>query len=92
MIVLRSDRVGEQIRELQDRLPGLDISPERIFTRCLQCNALLEKVPSESVKGLVPPYVFETQSLFNRCLSCGKIYWAGTHRERAVNFLREVLN
>lgn len=92
MIILRNDRVGEQIRELQGRLPELDISPGRIFTRCLQCNALLDKVPRESVKDIVPPYVFETQSLFNRCRSCGKIYWAGTHRDRAVNFLREVLN
>jgi uncharacterized protein len=92
MIILRNDRVGEQIRELRGRLPELDISPERIFTRCVQCNALLEKVSSDSVKDIVPPYVFETQSLFNRCRSCGKIYWAGTHRERAINYLREVLN
>ncbi len=92
MIILRSDRVGEQVRELRARLPELDTSTVKIFTRCLRCNALLEEVPRESVKDLVPPYVFETQLHFNRCRSCGKIYWAGTHRERAIKFLLEVLS
>ncbi len=36
----------------------------------------------EEAFGKVPEYVFETQTSFQRCPQCRKIYWAGSHPER----------
>ncbi|MEN6463606.1 MAG: Mut7-C RNAse domain-containing protein [Syntrophaceae bacterium] len=91
MIILQSDRIRDQIRELKEKVPELEIKPENLFTICLECNSDLREVPKESVENLVPPYVYETQARFMQCLKCGKIYWAGTHRERAEKFLSDLL-
>lgn len=91
MIIIESDSLKGQIRELQAKLPELVLGPEGMFAICLECNLALVGIPRELVKDLVPPYVFETQSHFTRCPGCGKIYWAGTHRERAEKFLCELI-
>lgn len=51
------------------------------FTRCIECNQLLEARPKEAVIVKVPPYVYRTQSNFLECPACGRIYWRGTHWE-----------
>lgn len=91
MVILDSDRIKDQIRELKEKVPELEIKPENLFAMCLDCNSLLRELPRDSVQGLVPPYVFETQDRFRQCLRCGKIYWAGTHRERAEEFICNLL-
>ncbi len=90
MIIIKSDSLRDQIRELKSKLPELTVMPERLFTICLQCNRPLSPAERSEVKDLVPPYVFETQEAFMMCQSCGKIFWAGTHRERAEKFLRDL--
>ena len=49
------------------------------FTRCLECNKPLVNRSKEEVRGLVPPYVFDTQVEFKQCSDCKRIYWRGTH-------------
>ena len=49
------------------------------FTRCLECNQPLINLSKEDANGLVPPYVFKTQSEFKQCSACKRIYWRGTH-------------
>lgn len=51
----------------------------RPFSICLECNQNLVERDKEGVRDLVPPYVFETQSLYMECPSCRRIYWRGTH-------------
>ena len=51
----------------------------QLFTRCAECNGLLEELPHEAVRDFVPPYVWHTQNTFRRCLECGRLYWRGTH-------------
>ena len=63
----------------------------RIFTRCTDCNILLEEVSPEEVKEKVPPFVFKTQKIFRRCPNCGKVFWRGTHRPQVDIQLRSVL-
>lgn len=63
----------------------------RIFTRCTDCNVLLEEVSPEEVKEMVPPFVFRTQKVFRRCPGCGKVFWRGTHRPQVDIQLRSVL-
>jgi len=47
--------------------------------RCSVCNGTLSPIEKDKVKDLVPPYVFRTQTAFQRCCLCAKIYWQGTH-------------
>ena len=47
--------------------------------RCPQCNRPLARVSRDEVRPHVPPYVWQTQSVFHRCAACDKIYWPGTH-------------
>lgn len=53
--------------------------PPDAMPRCAVCNGELTVVPKNAVQSLVPLYVFHTQSEFRRCLSCGRVYWRGTH-------------
>lgn len=92
MVILHSDRIKQQISELKEKIPELEIKPENLFTICLDCNSPLKELRRESVQGLVPPYVYETQDRFMQCLKCRKIYWAGTHREKAEEFICKILS
>jgi uncharacterized protein with PIN domain len=76
---VEGDHVAAQLRQVAERF-GLPGRP--VLTRCLRCNRPLERLDKEAAKDRVPPYVFETQEEFSRCPSCGRVYWAGTHRLR----------
>ena len=80
-LLIHSTRLRDQIGQILAAL-GESIQPQRLLTRCLECNAVLEGVSKESLAGLVPPYVYRTQESFKRCPRCGKTYWGGTHRSR----------
>lgn len=86
MIVLKEDRVENQVKEIMGKLP-LMMSCS-IFTICLICNEKLERISREAVKSHVPEYIFATQSDFRICPRCERIYWPGTHRERALKFMK----
>lgn len=80
VILIDSDKLGDQLRQLAAER-SIVISPSRFFTRCTICNCPIVPVANkEEVKGLVPEYIFATQDAFSKCSGCGKLYWAGTHR------------
>ncbi|MBW7956851.1 MAG: Mut7-C RNAse domain-containing protein [Deltaproteobacteria bacterium] len=86
---IRGDRIEDQLREVASAYP-----PEKgmLLTRCLRCNAVLEDVPRESIRGKVPPYVYATQAGFSACPVCRRIYWGGTHKTRMVEELKRMLS
>lgn len=88
-LLIWSDHLAEQIIEFI-RVFEIDTLGSA-FTRCIRCNVLLEEVSKISLADKVPAYVWETQNEFRRCNSCGRIYWAGTHRENAERFLKKVI-
>ena len=90
VVLVEGDRVTDQLRHVVRAL-GLPTDENRLFTRCLLCNEPVAEVPAQDVGGLVPPYVRRTQTRFVRCPSCGRIYWAATHVERAKKWLRSAL-
>ncbi|MGH2754656.1 MAG: Mut7-C RNAse domain-containing protein [Actinomycetota bacterium] len=63
----------------------------RPFTRCTWCNGDLKPVEKEAVAGRVPAGSLERFDDFRACVSCGRIYWEGSHIERATAFIDEVL-
>jgi uncharacterized protein with PIN domain len=76
-ILIQEDEPKAQLRQIADAL-GLDYQ-FRPFSICLECNQSLVGRDKDEVRGLVPPYVFETQNLYMECPSCHRIYWLGTH-------------
>lgn len=82
---LPSDQIVEVIR-----LYGLrnKINP---CSRCLLCNGLLYAVRKEDVLGALEPLTKKYYTVFHQCEGCGKIYWAGSHRDNMDRELRDIL-
>jgi uncharacterized protein with PIN domain len=87
-LFIDSDRYPEQLRQVV-RECGLKIG-KSLFTRCLNCNSVLEPKAKEALQGVVPPYVFATQESFRSCPKCGRVYWPATHHDRMVQDLRKM--
>jgi len=88
-IYLESDDVRKQIKQIL-RTTGIHQFPA-LLTRCLSCNDVLAEVDRELARERVPPFVFKTQPRFKMCPRCGKIYWAGTHRQAVLRTLKNLL-
>lgn len=86
-LLIQDDKPMLQLRQVTRTLRLNDYAA---FTRCIECNGELQVVERDAVVALVPPYVFENQSNFRRCGSCGRIYWRGTHWTRMRQILREL--
>jgi len=54
----------------------------RPFTRCRECNVLLEDVARETVLDRIPPQVRSLYERFKRCPGCERVYWEGSHFAR----------
>jgi uncharacterized protein with PIN domain len=85
-LFIKSNHFREQLRQVIEAF-SLDLS-EKLFTRCVRCNSLLESLPKVDVKDQVPPYVYATQEKFSACKKCRHIYWPATHLEKMLAELR----
>jgi uncharacterized protein len=88
-IVLREQRFEAQLERLI-RTVGLVYDPARLFSRCTYCNEPLAPLTREEALPLVPPLVRELATPFFRCPGCRRVYWNGTHTERAVKKLERL--
>jgi uncharacterized protein with PIN domain len=86
VLIQAGDLLG-QLVEVSRAVPELEIDLEN--SRCPVCNGELEEVNREEVRGAVPDTVFEAHEIFWRCVSCGKIYWEGSHWKRILETLEE---
>lgn len=77
------DHMG-QIRQFISRYR---VDESRLFTRCPQCNALLEKKKTGELKGIIPDGVLDRFSSVLYCNNCDKYYWEGDHFNRIVKAL-----
>ena len=89
-LFIESDNWIEQLKQILSAF-RLEVSPERLFTRCLLCNSVLSSIPKEAVKERVPPFVYRTQEEYVRCPTCDKIYWQGTHVSHVLEKLKLLL-
>jgi len=89
-LLIQGIRLGDQLREVL-AFTGDRPEERRILGRCLECNAPIVELSRELAESIVPPYVFGTQDHFRTCPECGKVYWAGTHRERMLERLKELV-
>ena len=87
---VESDYYHEQVRQVVQAFHlGDDI---RVFSRCLQCNVLLEAIAKDLVEERVPPYVYASQTIFKQCAICNRLYWGGTHRDNMLRQLQAMLS
>ncbi len=86
-VLIASDDLKQQLRQvLTER--QLTVRQDRLFQRCLKCNEPTRAATRDTVRGLVPIYVYRTQSRFRRCPKCEQIYWRATHVNRMLDTLR----
>ena len=87
-LFIQSDHVMEQLRQVVTAL-RLDptVPPAR---RCVCCNAVLEPRPKPEVFGLVPEFVWSQHETFWACPACQRIYWAGSHRQRMEEAIKNL--
>jgi uncharacterized protein with PIN domain len=77
---VRSDDPEQQVVEVLKRF---DLSGAlRPFSRCLECNGLLEPVPKEEVEDRLEPGTRDFFDEFWLCSDCGRVYWQGAHHKR----------
>ena len=89
-ILIEDDEVKAQLRQVVKALNlGDKIKP---FTLCLECNQPLVPKEKEEIKGLVPPYVSQTQTQYMQCLACHRVYWRGTHWQRMSRELEKIVS
>ena len=83
-IFIHYDHWRDQLREVVVAA-GLDC--ESALTICAVCNEALAPSGRDSVKMLVPPYVYGSRQSFARCPGCLRVYWAATHTEKILDEL-----
>jgi len=85
---VRNMEIKRQIDEIINRF---DLKNEiKEFTRCMECNTLLEKVGKEKVINRLPEKVIQYQQEFYYCRNCNKIYWKGSHYERMMETIKNI--
>jgi uncharacterized protein with PIN domain len=89
LVFIHSDRFREQLKQV---VGALQLDPVRLlFTRCAECNRVLEGVAKdEAVQARVPEYVRQTQNEFRRCPECQRIYWGATHKDHVLAELQQL--
>lgn len=94
-LVVEAQKPAAQLRELAGLL-GLFGSGwrDRLFTRCMVCNAPLEGAAGEEVTEALPPEVRRDPRVqsagIHRCPECEKVYWEGSHTRRMRRWLEKV--
>jgi uncharacterized protein with PIN domain len=88
-IFIASNDPFEQLREVIQALciTQKDIRP---FSRCIRCNSLIRRIQKDSVRKIVPDYVWETQDTFRMCVLCQRIYWPGSHTRRSLEIVESL--
>jgi uncharacterized protein len=84
----RSQNADEETIEVIRRFALFDsIAP---FTRCLRCNAPLQRVVKADVIEKLEPLTKIYYEDFRRCTGCGQIYWAGSHFSKLQRRLEKI--
>jgi uncharacterized protein with PIN domain len=87
-LFIESDHYREQLRQV---IQACGLGPlNEPFTRCLECNLVLQPRSKSSVEKIVPPYVFATQENFSCCPKCRRVYWPATHHQKMLEELRSL--
>ena len=90
IIRITEDKPSLQLKELI-RKGYVSLNEEKLYSRCLLCNAPLDKISRDEAEGKVPDFIFYQHKEFSRCPRCLKIYWAGSHLDHMEEKVKELL-
>ena len=87
--LVRTQQPAQQLREIID-LYGLQplMNP---FSRCMRCNGELREASKTQIHHRLEPLTKKYYDTFHQCGECGKIYWAGSHRQRMQKKIAAIL-
>jgi uncharacterized protein with PIN domain len=86
---LNKDNLYEQLEQIIKELK-LKVNKRSLFSRCSNCNNLLQEVREEEVKRKIPSDVYGKGYWFKKCLNCEKIFWNGNHMVTLTEKLRKI--
>jgi uncharacterized protein with PIN domain len=91
LLFIQSDDFRQQLSEV---IRQLEIQQEdlRPFTRCIECNQIIESVEKQLVRDRVPDFVYESHEHFQQCGRCGKVFWSGSHASRVSDCIRQLFD
>jgi len=89
-LFVQSDRFREQLKQVVETLQLAPLQSPSLFSRCIECNQVLEEVKKDKVHERVPEYVWRTQDDFRGCPECHRLYWGATHRDHVLEELRRL--
>ncbi len=89
LILIKSDKPVKQLKEVIITL-GIIKEDIRPFTRCVRCNTKIRVINKDSIRFLVPDYVWENHDSFKACNKCKKIYWQGSHTKRSMELIKKL--
>jgi uncharacterized protein with PIN domain len=87
-LLIRSDGPLEQLTEVVGAFHLA--APDRLFTRCRVCNAVLAPLDRAAASGRVPSGIEGRARNFVECPDCGRVYWEGSHTDRMRSVLGRV--
>ena len=89
ILQMTEDNPFLQLNELIQK-GKIEIDEEKLFSRCLLCNAFLDSISRKEVEGKVPDFIFHQHKEFFRCPQCQRIYWPGSHHENMQKKIKEL--
>jgi len=88
-VLIKEDIPEKQLEEIFHRY---DFSPHcNPFTRCMECNTILQPIEKEKIIDRLPPKVKVAYQSFTICTNCDKIYWQGTHIEKLNELIERII-
>ena len=87
---VRNDKPELQVQEILSRFHlHQAVQP---FSRCTQCNGLIQAVAKEQVLERLPHRVAAAFDRFSACMDCKRVYWQGSHYDHMQRIIDELLN
>ncbi len=91
LVFIEDDQLFEQLIQVIDEL-AITSNDIRPFSRCIECNSPIIDIAKDTVYGLVPDYIWETHDNFSMCRQCKRIFWRGSHTERAAERIKQLFD
>ena len=89
LIFIKSDKPFKQLKEVIKAL-GIVNKDLKAFTRCISCNIKIRTTDKNSIRSVVPDYVWESHDSFKACSKCKRIYWQGSHTKRSMEIIKKL--
>ena len=89
LIFIESNKPFKQLQEVVKAL-GIVKKDIKTFTRCIRCNTEIRTIDKNSIRSVVPDYVWESQDSFKACIECKRIYWQGSHTKRSMELIKKL--